>query len=181
MSENQLPPPARDRIDVRAWCLLLGSFVLLMIGYFTLPLRSLGAHRPVFSWLVFAAVLTGLTGLLLARIIDILRGTGRRPGVWLVFLICLSLTVFAGTYFVLAANPGEFIGLTTRLDALYFTIVTMATVGYGDITASGQGPRLVVILQIVYNFVFLATAAGTLAQAVRSGVESRVRRRPDSG
>ncbi|WP_327678374.1 potassium channel family protein [Kitasatospora sp. NBC_00458] len=168
-----LPP---DRVDLRAWGLLLGSFTLLMLGYFTLPLRTLGDDRPVLSWLVFAAALVLLSALLLARIADMLRGTGHHPGVWLVFLICLALTVFAGSYYVLAAHPGEFDGLETRLDALYFTIVTMATVGYGDITAEGQGPRMVVILQIVYNFVFLAAAAGVLSRQVRTGVEQRVRR-----
>ncbi|MGV9268966.1 potassium channel family protein [Kitasatospora sp. NPDC003701] len=175
------PPPAEAHIDVRAWLLLLGSFALLMVAYFTLPLRYFGERRPLLSWLVFAAVLMLLSGLLLARILDLLRGTGRRPGMWLVVLICLSMNVFAGTYYVLAAAAGEFDGLNTRLDALYFTIVTMATVGYGDITAAGQGPRLVVILQIVYNFVFLAAAAGTLSQRVRSGLESRVREQGEGG
>lgn len=174
-------PPAATRIDVRAWLLLLGSFALLMVAYFTLPLRYFGEHRPVLSWLLFIAGLALLSGLLLARILDILRGTGRRPGVWLVFLICLSLTVFAATYYVLAGTSGEFNGLSTRLDALYFTIVTMATVGYGDITAVGQWPRLIVILQIVYNFVFLAAAAGTLSQRVRSGLESRIREQGEGG
>ncbi|MFB7476741.1 potassium channel family protein [Kitasatospora sp. NPDC056184] len=177
----QAPPPAsppapRENLDLRAWGLLLGSFTLLMVGYFTVPLRVLGQDRPLLSWLLFGVVLTGLTGLLVARIVDTFRGTGHHPGVWLAFLICLSLTVFAGTYYVLADRPGEFVGLETRLDSLYFTVVTMATIGYGDITASGQGPRLVVLLQITYNFVFLAAAAGALSRTVRSGMETRAHR-----
>ncbi|WP_406113271.1 potassium channel family protein [Kitasatospora purpeofusca] len=183
MSANQQPPtpqpPPLHRPDLRAWGLLLGSFALLMLGYFTLPLRALGDDHPLLSWVLFAAVLTLLTGLLLARIVDSMRGTGRHPGVWLAFLICFSLTVFAGTYYVLADHPGEFHGLVTRLDALYFTVVTMATIGYGDITAAGQGPRLVVLLQIAYNFVFLAAAAGALSRTVRSGMEVRAHRAED--
>ncbi|MEV0189251.1 potassium channel family protein [Kitasatospora purpeofusca] len=181
MSANQQPPtpPSLQRPDLRVWGLLLGSFTLLMLGYFTLPLRTLGDDHPLLSWVVFAAVLTLLTGLLLARIVDSMRGTGRHPGVWLAFLICFSLTVFAGTYYVLADSPGEFHGLETRLDALYFTVVTMATIGYGDITAAGQGPRLVVLLQIAYNFVFLAAAAGALSRTVRSGMEVRAHRTED--
>ncbi|MFJ4793466.1 potassium channel family protein [Kitasatospora purpeofusca] len=181
MSANQQPPTPQplQRPDLRAWGLLLGSFALLMLGYFTLPLRALGDDHPLLSWVLFAAVLTLLTGLLLARIVDSMRGTGRHPGVWLAFLICFSLTVFAGTYYVLADRPGEFHGLVTRLDALYFTVVTMATIGYGDITAAGQGPRLVVLLQIAYNFVFLAAAAGALSRTVRSGMEVRAHRSED--
>ncbi|MER7708538.1 potassium channel family protein [Kitasatospora sp. NPDC097605] len=181
-SEEPGGPPAplpRDNPDLQAWGLLLGSFTLLMAGYFTLPLRSLGDNRPVLSWVLFGVVLTGLTGLLVARIVDTFRGTGRHPGVWLAFLICLSLTVFASTYYVLADRPGEFEGLETRLDSLYFTVVTMATIGYGDITAAGQGPRLVVLLQIAYNFVFLAAAAGALGRTVRSGMETRAAHRDE--
>ncbi|MFE7560204.1 potassium channel family protein [Kitasatospora sp. NPDC057500] len=182
MPPNQQPSPTdrpRNSPDPRAWSLLLGSFTLLMAGYFTVPLRTLGSDRPVLSWVLFGVVLTVLTGLLLARIVDSIRGTGRHPGAWLAFLICLSLTVFAATYYVLADRPGEFEGLVTRLDALYFTVVTMATIGYGDITPAGQGPRLVVLLQIAYNFVFLAAAAGALSRTLRTGMEIRAAQHDD--
>ncbi|MER5351832.1 potassium channel family protein [Kitasatospora sp. NPDC002551] len=170
------PVPPGGRPDLRAWGLLIGSFTLLMLGYFSLPLRTLGDDRPGLSWVLFGAVLTGLTGLLVARIVDTFRGTGRHHVVWLAFLICLSLTVFAATYYVLADRPGEFVGLETRLDSLYFTVVTMATIGYGDITPAGQGPRLVVLLQITYNFVFLAAAAGALSRTIRTNMETRAHR-----
>ncbi|MEV7021675.1 potassium channel family protein [Kitasatospora sp. NPDC093558] len=172
MSENAPPP-----VDVRAWYWLLGAFALLMVGYFTLPLEWFGDRRPVVSWTVFAGALAGLTGTLVAKIVGVMRGTARRPVAWLIFLICLTMTIYSATYYVLGARKAEFHGLETRLDALYFTVVTMATVGYGDITPSGQAARLVVVLQIGYNFVFLAAAAGTLSRAIRSNVESRIRRR----
>ncbi|MDH6704870.1 voltage-gated potassium channel [Kitasatospora sp. MAA19] len=186
MSETQSPPPPSPPpppppggfVDLRATGLLLGSFTLLMAAYFTLPLRFLGRTHPLLGWLAFAAALTGLSTLLLAKMLGAVRGTERRPVIWLVFLIGLSMTVFATTYYVLAERTGEFEGLRTRLDALYFTIVTLATVGYGDIIPSGQGPRLVVILQIGYNFVFLAAAAGTLSRTIRAGLDVRAHRGP---
>ncbi|MEV7772764.1 ion channel [Kitasatospora sp. NPDC086791] len=169
MSENS-PPPA----DVRAWCWLLLAFTLLMAGYFTLPLGWLGDRHPVMSWTAFVAALGGLTWLMLAKIVGVLRGTAKRPVVWLVFLIGLAATIFSATYYVMGAHKAEFAGLETRLDALYFTVVTMATVGYGDITPAGQTARLIVVLQILYNFVFLAAAAGAASRAVRSNVERRI-------
>ncbi|MFE4975190.1 ion channel [Kitasatospora sp. NPDC056651] len=171
MSENPPPPPA----DLRAWLWLLGASTLLMAGYFTLPLKWLGERPPLVGWTVFVVALAGLTWLLLAKIIGVMRGTARRPVVWLAFHIFLALTIFAGTYYVLGAHKAEFAGLETRLDALYFTVVTMATVGYGDITPAGQTARLVVVLQIGYNFVFLASAAGTASRAIRGNVERRIR------
>ncbi|GAB7182294.1 potassium channel family protein [Kitasatospora sp. Ki12] len=172
MSENP-PPPA----DLRAWCWLLGAFALLMVAYFTLPLGWFGDRRPLLSWSAFVGALVALSWLMLAKIVGVLRGTAKRPVVWLVFLIALAMTIFAATYYALGAHKPEFAGLETRLDALYFTVVTMATVGYGDITPTGQAARLVVVLQIGYNFVFLAAAAGTASQAVRSTVAQRVRHR----
>ncbi|WP_063752996.1 potassium channel family protein [Streptomyces sp. NRRL S-350] len=173
MSENPPPPPA----DLRAWRWLLGAFALLMAGYFTLPFDWLGDDRPLLSWLVFAGALVGLTWLMLAKIAGVLQGTAKRPVAWLLFLICLAVTIFSATYYVLGAHKPEFTGLETRLDALYFTVVTLATVGYGDITPSGQAARLVVVLQIGYNFVFLAAAAGTASRTIRGNVEQRIRRK----
>ncbi|MFC9325013.1 potassium channel family protein [Kitasatospora sp. NPDC057015] len=159
---------------IREGALLVGGFAGLMICYFTLPLQVFGPDRPVFSWVAFGAALTLLTYLLLRKMVQVMTQVGGRPGVGLAFLILLSMVVFSATYFSLARD-NEFNGLETRLDALYFTVITMSTVGYGDITPSGQDARVVVILQIFYNFVFLAAAAGTLSNRVRSQVSARLR------
>ncbi|MER7672964.1 ion channel [Kitasatospora sp. NPDC096128] len=172
MSENPPPPPT----DLRAGAWLLGAFVLLTVGYFTLPLEWFGDRRPVLSWTVFAAALGGLSWLIVAKIVGVMRGTAKRPVVWLAFLIFLTMIIFSATYYALGSHKAEFAGLETRLDALYFTVVTMATVGYGDITPAGQTARLVVVLQIAYNFVFLAAAAGTASRTIRGNVERRIRR-----
>ncbi|MEV7930376.1 MULTISPECIES: potassium channel family protein [unclassified Kitasatospora] len=177
MSGSQ-PPPPQGRVDPRSALWLLSACTALILAYWALPLRLLGYQHPVLSWLVFAAALVGLSGLLLAKTTAVLRGDAKRPVVWLSFLIFLAMTIFSATYYVMAARPGDFEGLVTRLDALYFTVVTLATVGYGDITPTGQAPRLVVILQIGYTFVFLATAAGTLSRAIRANVETRSHRKP---
>ncbi|MEV7354197.1 potassium channel family protein [Kitasatospora sp. NPDC091276] len=177
MSGSQ-PPPPQGRVDPRSALWLLSACTALILAYWALPLRLLGYQHPVLSWLVFAAALVGLSGLLLAKTTAVLRGDAKRPVVWLSFLIFLAMTIFSATYYVMAARPGDFEGLVTRLDALYFTVVTLATVGYGDITPAGQAPRLVVILQIGYTFVFLATAAGTLSRTIRANVETRSHRKP---
>ena len=168
----------RNLAALRSWAFLVGGLIMLLVCYFTIPLDTFGPERPVLSWLTFGTAITVLAGLLLRKMWQMLTQTGGRPGVGLVFLIELSMVVFSATYFVLAH---EFTDLHTRLDALYFTVVTMATVGYGDITPSAQTARLLVTVQIFYNFVFLATAAGTVSTRVRSQVGSRLDSRRPTG
>ncbi|CAM5650665.1 Two pore domain potassium channel family protein OS=Streptomyces tendae OX=1932 GN=GUR47_32180 PE=4 SV=1 [Streptomyces tendae] len=92
-------------------------------------------------------------------------------------LIVLSVRVFSATYHALAKSPGEFHGPHTRIDALYFTVVTLATVGYGDIAPRGQAARVVTVPRITYRFVFLTAAATALTTRMRD----MVLRRPGRG
>jgi len=47
----------------------------------------------------------------------------------------------------------------THTSALYFTIVTFGTVGYGDISAQSDLARLLVSAQIIIDVVFIAALA----------------------
>ena len=47
-------------------------------------------------------------------------------------------------YIIADAYPGQFVGLETKLDGLYFALTTLATVGYGDVHAEGELARGVV-------------------------------------
>ncbi|QUW94370.1 Voltage-gated potassium channel Kch [Streptomyces sp. V17-9] len=163
---------------VRPWLVRVGIAAAVVVAYFLLPLDHLGPQRPVLSWVLFAVLLTVVAVLLLRQIRHVLLDRpDSRPGVVISLLIVLSVHVFSATYYALAKQPGEFSGLHTRIDALYFTVVTLATVGYGDITPRGQAARVVTVLQITYSFVFLTAAATALTTRMRDMVV----RRPERG
>lgn len=82
-------------------------------------------------------------------------------------IVLWAIAFFALMYLRLAGVSGQFEGITTRVDALYFTLTTLTTVGYGDINAVGQTARVVVMLQMVFNVVVIATAVRLLLIAVR--------------
>jgi hypothetical protein len=65
-------------------------------------------------------------------------------------------------------------GLQTRTDSLYFTMVTMATIGFGDIHAQGQIARVLVMVLIVFNFVFVGALVSILTGRVHARVEARI-------
>ena len=84
--------------------------------------------------------------------------------------LVLVLVIFSFGYFLLTVQqPGQFNGLTTRLDALYFSMTTMSTVGYGDIHAEGQLARLLVTVQLVFNLVFVASLVSLFQDQIRRG------------
>lgn len=156
--------------------LLATASAVMVTAYFLLPLHLLGPHRPLLSWLAFVAGLTLVAVALLRQIQHVLaERTGTRPAWMIAGLMCLTVLLFASAYYVLARQQGEFIGLRTRVDALYFTVVTLATVGYGDISPSGQTARVLTLLQLLYSFVFLTAGATTLTRLLRGRIVRRGR------
>lgn len=78
-----------------------------------------------------------------------------------------SIALCALACYALATQvPGQFEGLTTRTDALYFTIVTMTTVGFGDIHPVGQYARLLVTAIIAFSLLFLGLAARAITKSI---------------
>ena len=77
-------------------------------------------------------------------------------------VVCFALADLA----VARMDPGQFDGLETKTDALYFALVTLTTVGFGDVHPAGQIARQVVMVQLAFYVVVLATAARTLARAL---------------
>ncbi|MCZ7413933.1 MULTISPECIES: potassium channel family protein [unclassified Streptomyces] len=163
---------ARTRLAPWRWPLLAVGTAVLVAAYFELPLGHLGPDRPALSWTVFSVALVLIAALLLRQIRNVLTERGdTRSGLAIAGLMSVTVLVFATAYSALARQPGEFDGLETRVDALYFTVVTLATVGYGDISPSGQSARVVAMVQIVYTFAFLTSAATALSRHVRSRLE----------
>ncbi|GAA5003483.1 potassium channel family protein [Kitasatospora paranensis] len=167
------PGPYRE---LPAWGLgaLIGGPALMVALWGVLPLGVFGPHHPTLSWVSFVAALALLAGMLLRQVRAELSGRAGHPALVIVQLIAASVVIFATTYLALSRD-GQFHGLHTKIDALYFTVVTLATVGYGDVAPTGQEARVVVMLQILYSLVFLTTGAASVSRRLRSRVGSQLR------
>lgn len=144
--------------------------ILVVVVYMIAPLES-------GTWLGALASLTaiGVTIPLAARRVQRVR-TSDRPVLDAAAAIALFSTVliigFASMYFVLATHvSGEIDGIETKIDALYFTVTTAATVGFGDITADGQVARLIVTLNMVFNIVALGATVRLVSWAARQRLD----------
>jgi hypothetical protein len=162
------------------WAASLGTGTLLIAGYYLLPLRYFSADRPVLAWTTFVVVLVLLSVVTVVQVVAVSQGAPRSISFGLPSTLFLVIVVFASFYVVLARAPGQFVGLSTRTDSLYFTVTTLSTVGYGDIHPSGQAAKIVVLVQILFDLVLVAGAANSLRTATARRREERMRARAEN-
>lgn len=141
--------------------------------FYGLPLRV--EHLSDVARLV--ALIGGLAGLvwLVGRQIRHFTAEPADAGTRLLGVLTVLYAVivfFALSYYLIQRNmTGQFDGLSTRTDALYYTVVTLGTVGYGDVHAVGQVARVVTMVQITFDLVVI----GVLAAVVSAQVTERVK------
>lgn len=137
----------------------------LLALYAVIPVP--GQREPL--WFTALMALVGL-GILAYAFITLAQraqraqrsGTSSETSIRLEALVAVLYTfvVFVSlVYLGLASSSGQFTGLHTRVDALYFTTSTIATVGFGDVHATGQVSRALVTLQIFLDLVFVGLTA----------------------
>lgn len=86
----------------------------------------------------------------------------------------LLVFVFAFTYLTISrADPQSFSEPLDRVDAMYFTVSTVSTVGLGDITPVAAGARIVVTFQMLFDLALLAGLVRLLILATRTGLRRR--------
>jgi hypothetical protein len=96
--------------------------------------------------------------------------------------ICVYLLIamfFASAFaFVAAVGGDEFfaqdVGTAGTIDYLYFSLTTITTVGYGDLTAQGNVGRIMAVLEAVLGQLYLITVVALVVQNL--GQERKVRR-----
>jgi hypothetical protein len=85
-----------------------------------------------------------------------------------VVALALFLVLFASAYVSLAnSGSSNFNEHVDRTGGLYFAIVTLGTVGYGDIVPTSDFARVLVSVQIMVDLVFLAVLLRLVVGAAR--------------
>jgi voltage-gated potassium channel len=151
----------------------LGSTVGLVALYYLIPLDSSSIGVTVEQLVVGLLALVGLVVFQIRSIVKATYPAMRAVGA-LATSVPLFLLLFAGTYYVLGRiSEANFSEQLTRTDALYFTITVFATVGFGDITATTQGARILVMGQMITGVVIIGLGARIIVDAVKRGQARR--------
>jgi hypothetical protein len=158
---------------------VLGTLLLVVAVYFVVPVREDPVGGMAFRAAATSLLLAALAAVVVVEVRQALVNEDG-PVDRLIAAIALVWVVFALAFYVLNLHrPDELTGLETRVDALYFAASTMLTVGYGDVHASGQLARGLVLVQMVFDVAFVATAGAVLSARMRSRAERRAVDRGD--
>jgi voltage-gated potassium channel len=144
------------------------SMLGLLVAYYAFPM-NLGNTPLVVVGFAFALAGLALLGVMLSReVAHLQRGESARSTSGLLMLLAVMVASFSLAFYLLERlGDHQLVGLHTRTDALYFTLSTMATVGYGDVHAEGQLARALVCGLIVFNVVVVAALVRGLSNRPR--------------
>jgi len=166
-------PGERRRLVARFVLRMLATTVLLVALYVFVPVPGTSGRGALFALaggLVAFVVLTGYQIRSIAR--------SRNPVIRAIevvtFALVLVLVVFAFTYRAISeADAASFSEELGRIDAMYFTVTTLTTVGFGDITARSDAARIFVMLQMLFDLALIAGLLRMVLIATRTGLRRR--------
>jgi voltage-gated potassium channel len=171
-----LTPAKRRQLTALALLRSLASAAVLVALYYLLPLDRLTSVPLGVLLAIGLVALLAVASWQVRAIISAKYPTVRAIGA-LATTVPLFLLPFAAAYYLMAkTSPASFTDHLTRTDALYFTVTTFSTVGYGDITAVSQPARLMVITQMILDLLILGLGIRVFIGAVQRG---RQRAQPD--
>lgn len=166
---GQGPGPYVARMVLRA----VAVAAVVMSWYFLAPLDR--------SWDAATVVALGIGLLLVAaaacwQIWAIVRSPYPRLRAMgaLVFSFPVLILLFATSFLLLGQDdPEAFSQRLTRVGALYLAMTVFSTVGFGDITPVSDGARILVMVQMLVDLVYVGLLVRALMEAARVGAERR--------
>ncbi|MBO2447441.1 two pore domain potassium channel family protein [Actinomadura barringtoniae] len=169
----------RRRLAVRAVVRPTLTATFLLVTYYLLPLD--GTFTVTTAVLLLCA-LVALAASFTWHARSIVRSEHPRLRAIeaLVTSVSLFLLMFALAYSLMDnTTQGAFSEPLNRTDALYFTLTTFSTVGFGDIVPRSTPARVLTMVQMIGDLVIVGLAARILVEAVRRGLERQGRDAPD--
>jgi hypothetical protein len=119
---------------------------------------------------IFVLALGGFAVLVGFELRSVLRAAHptRRAIEVIFFVFPMFLAAFAVIYLKMSQTSGKtFNEHLDHISSLYFTVVVFATVGLGDIFPKTDGARLVVMIQVILDLLFIALVAHLLIGVVQ--------------
>ena len=164
---NMPRPAMAASLVLRTVLRVIATMTLVFVLYALMP----GTVRMTTVTLVsFVIALIAFAVLIGFEIRSVLRATypALRALEVIAVIFPIFLVAFSITYLSMSKTNGQTFSLPLdHISALYFTLVTFATVGFGDIVAKTDAARLMVMIQIVLDLIFIGLVVRVLLGAVQ--------------
>ena len=168
----------RRRVVGEAALRMLVSIAVLVAAFIVIPPADLATRTLGTSVLVALVLLVGVVVWEIRRVIrdpypEVRAATG------IIVVAVAVILVFAIVYAAMSAgNAAAFTEPLDKSNAIYFTVTTASTTGFGDITAASESARWVVTAQMLIDLIVIVGVARVFVLAAKV---SRARRdRADS-
>lgn len=145
-----------------------------LVLYFVLPLD--GKFAEVLAGLLVVATVGSMVPLAVHRARRIMASSEPLLDALESIFTAVTLMVvsFSAVHYVLGTQHQDQIdGIVTKIDALYFEVTILSTVGFGDITAVGQLARGLVVANMLLNVVLLGIAVRVVSWAFDAARKQR--------
>lgn len=102
-------------------------------------------------------------------------------GILVTVMATVIILGYSWVYLGLWANePGSFSEPLSKFSAVYFTVTVLATVGFGDITATTDTTRMVVTSQMILGLTLITVGIRLILQSTRQAALTKRRLRQPS-
>ena len=170
-TDPERPPSHRQLVSAGARA-LIGAAVLVA-AYYIVPDSLESAPSVLLRIILTGAVVAAMLAWQIRAIVDaelpLLRAMEA-----LALTVTLMVVGFASFYIqVSKRDPTAFNEVLNRTGALYFTMTTLATIGYGDIHARTNGARIAVMVQMLFNVVVIGASVKVILHTARRRMETR--------
>ncbi len=155
---------------VRSGLRILGIALGMLLLYAVVPVPGTSGAAALLGMLAGLALFVVLVGWQLHTIVraehPVLRAVEA-----ISFALPMLVVIFAFTFLTIShADPQSFSEPLGRVDAMYFTVSTVATVGFGDVTPTSPGARVAVTFQMLFDLALLAGLVRLVILATRTGL-----------
>ena len=139
---------------------------LIVVAYYTLPAGWDGATAALRVGIALAILAVVLA--VSVRIVKKSEYPMLRALQTLAIGVAFAIVSFASAYLLLSSDDAAaFTESLGRTDALYFSMTTATTVGFGDVSPKSEAARIVVMLHMVVNVAVIGGATRLLLNVAR--------------
>jgi voltage-gated potassium channel len=170
VSLSDLEKPQRRRAILYSAFIIVASWVFIFGAYFVLPIGHESGLRAAFRLGVDIA-LVGAVFAWQVRRIAFAQLPELRAVEALGVVVALFLVLFSAIYLSLShENMATFSQPLDHVKAIYLTITIFSTVGFGDITPTTDGARLLVSAQMLLDLAII----GIVVRLIFSAAKNRI-------